>query len=61
MQVTKMNYGNAMLSLDGENGRVGKVLFDTGSSYTYFPNQAYSQLVTSVSNQIHKLISTFFR
>jgi hypothetical protein len=48
MQVTKMSYGNGMLSLDGENGRVGKVLFDTGSSYTYFPNKAYSQLVASL-------------
>uniref|UniRef100_A0A1J3IPV2 Aspartic proteinase Asp1 n=1 Tax=Noccaea caerulescens TaxID=107243 RepID=A0A1J3IPV2_NOCCA len=48
MQVAKMSYGNGMLSLVGENGRVGKVLFDTGSSYTYFPNKAYSQLVTSL-------------
>lgn len=45
MQVSKMSYGNGMLSLDG---RVGKVLFDTGSSYTYFPNKAYSQLVKSL-------------
>ncbi|CAN8302915.1 unnamed protein product [Cochlearia groenlandica] len=48
MQVTKMSYGHTMLSLDGDNGRVEKVLFDTGSSYTYFPNKAYSQLVTSL-------------
>ncbi|KFK36042.1 hypothetical protein AALP_AA4G070400 [Arabis alpina] len=48
MQVAKMSYGNGMLSLDGENGRVGKVLFDTGSSYTYFPNNAYAQLVKSL-------------
>ncbi|CAH2036207.1 unnamed protein product [Thlaspi arvense] len=47
IQVTKMSYGNG-ISLDGENGRVAKVLFDTGSSYTYFPNKAYSQLVTSL-------------
>lgn len=49
MQVSKMSYGYGMLSLDG---RVGKVLFDTGSSYTYFPNNAYSQLVKSVSNHL---------
>ncbi|KAG2242065.1 hypothetical protein Bca52824_096092, partial [Brassica carinata] len=30
------------------DGRVGKVLFDTGSSYTYFPNKAYSHLVKSL-------------
>ncbi|VVB00810.1 unnamed protein product [Arabis nemorensis] len=48
MQVAKMSYGNGMLSLDGENGRVGEVLFDTGSSYTYFPKKAYSQLVKSL-------------
>ncbi|KAL1209212.1 Aspartyl protease APCB1 [Cardamine amara subsp. amara] len=48
IQVAKISYGNGMLSLDGENGRVGKVLFDTGSSYTYFPNKTYSQLVKSV-------------
>ncbi|KAJ0229188.1 Aspartyl protease APCB1 [Hirschfeldia incana] len=45
MQVSKVSYGNGMLSLDG---RVGKVLFDTGSSYTYFPNKAYSHLVKSL-------------
>lgn len=56
MQVSKMSYGNGMLSFDG---RVGKVLFDTGSSYTYFPNKAYSQLVKSVSYHIMKPISTF--
>ncbi|KAH0926146.1 hypothetical protein HID58_018402 [Brassica napus] len=45
MQVSKVSYGNSMLSSDG---RVGKVLFDTGSSYTYFPNKAYSHLVKSL-------------
>ncbi|XP_013637932.1 aspartyl protease APCB1 isoform X2 [Brassica napus] len=45
MQVSKVSYGNGMLSSDG---RVGKVLFDTGSSYTYFPNKAYSHLVKSL-------------
>lgn len=56
MQVSKVSYGNGMLSSDG---RVGKVLFDTGSSYTYFPNKAYSHLVKSVSYHIMKPINTF--
>ncbi|XP_010549131.1 PREDICTED: aspartyl protease APCB1 [Tarenaya hassleriana] len=47
-EVTKMSYGSSVLSLDGQNSRVGKVVFDTGSSYTYFPDRTYSELITSL-------------
>ncbi|XP_044476566.1 aspartyl protease APCB1 [Mangifera indica] len=41
--IVKMNYGSSLLSL-GSWGVV-RVLFDTGSSYTYFTKQAYIRLV----------------
>lgn len=56
-----MSYGNNPLSLGEKSGR--RVLFDTGSSYTYFPEQAYSELVASVSiiiySQIERLETVF--
>ncbi|XP_021905719.1 aspartyl protease APCB1 [Carica papaya] len=45
-EIMKMSYGNNPLSLGEKSGR--RVLFDTGSSYTYFPEQAYSELVASL-------------
>lgn len=43
-----MNYGNRLLSFVGRI-KSGKVVFDSGSSYTYFPKEAYLDLVASVS------------
>uniref|UniRef100_A0A161ZS97 Peptidase A1 domain-containing protein n=1 Tax=Daucus carota subsp. sativus TaxID=79200 RepID=A0A161ZS97_DAUCS len=50
-EVSKISYGNTKLSLNGLDN--GHVIFDSGSSYTYFTKQAYADLVTtlqSVSN-----------
>ncbi|KAI9175106.1 hypothetical protein LWI28_027354 [Acer negundo] len=44
-EIVKMNYGSSPLSL---GSRVGRVLFDTGSSYTYFTKQAYSELISAL-------------
>lgn len=47
-EVSKISYGNKQLRLDGlENGHV---VFDSGSSYTYFTKQAYADLVATVSS-----------
>ncbi|KAL5748915.1 hypothetical protein ACOSP7_025955 [Xanthoceras sorbifolium] len=47
-EIVKMNYGNSPLSLGRQGSRVGQVLFDTGSSYTYFTKQAYSELISAL-------------
>lgn len=47
-EILGINYGNRPLSSDGHS-KVGKVVFDSGSSYTYFPKEAYLDLVASVS------------
>ncbi|KAK9278806.1 hypothetical protein L1049_028385 [Liquidambar formosana] len=47
-ELVKMSYGSRQLSLGGWNSRLGRVVFDTGSSYTYFTKQAYSDLVASL-------------
>lgn len=52
----KMNHGNGQLSLGKRDGRTGRVVFDSGSSYTYFPKEAYFDLVASVSSLIHSLV-----
>lgn len=48
-----MNYGSRRLRLGVPDSSVGPVIFDSGSSYTYFLQQAYSDLVASVSVFIH--------
>lgn len=57
----KLNYGSSPLSLGGQDRRVRGVVFDSGSSYTYFPKEAYSELVSSVSifhPQLHGVAKT---
>ncbi|GLT33665.1 hypothetical protein SLA2020_082310 [Shorea laevis] len=53
-ELVKINYGSSSLSLRGKSGNLGRVVFDSGSSYTYFTKQAYSELVTSL-NEISKV------
>ncbi|KAK8692683.1 hypothetical protein V6N13_070290 [Hibiscus sabdariffa] len=48
-QLVKINYGSSSLGLGGKDGNIGRVVFDSGSSYTYFTKQAYSELVSSIS------------
>lgn len=44
-EVAKMTYGTKQLSLDDWRKGHGKIVFDSGSSYTYFTGRAYSDLV----------------
>ncbi|XP_021657347.2 aspartyl protease APCB1-like isoform X1 [Hevea brasiliensis] len=46
-QIMKVNYGSTPLSSGGQ-GRTRQIVFDSGSSYTYFPKEAYSELVSSL-------------
>ena len=60
-----MSHGRRQLSLLGrQDGRTGQVVFDSGSSYTYFPKEAYYDLVASVSSLIlslkKKIMNYFF-
>ncbi|KAE8694219.1 Eukaryotic aspartyl protease family protein, putative isoform 2 [Hibiscus syriacus] len=48
-QLVKINYGSSSLSLGGQDRNIGSVVFDSGSSYTYFTKQAYDELVSSLS------------
>ncbi|KAG5009374.1 hypothetical protein JHK87_017889 [Glycine soja] len=47
-EILGINYGNRQLKFDGQS-KVGKVFFDSGSSYTYFPKEAYLDLVASLN------------
>ncbi|KAF5733997.1 Eukaryotic aspartyl protease family protein putative isoform 1 [Tripterygium wilfordii] len=49
-EIVKLHYGNSLLSLGGQDSRVGRIVFDSGSSYTYFTKQAYSELVASLKD-----------
>lgn len=60
-QLMKMNYGGKELRL-GRDGQ-GTVVFDSGSTYTYFTDQAYKALISMVSqteqsipSEVHKLL-----
>ncbi|PON94476.1 Aspartic peptidase [Trema orientale] len=47
-QIVRVNYGNMQLNLGAWSSRVGQVVFDSGSSFTYFTKEAYTDLVTSL-------------
>ncbi|KAL8111093.1 aspartyl protease APCB1 [Apium graveolens] len=47
-EVSKISYGNNKLSLNGLDN--GHVIFDSGSSFTYFTKQAYADLVTTLQS-----------
>jgi hypothetical protein len=47
--IVRMNYGSRLLKFGVADSRAGRVVFDSGSSFTYFTQQAYSDLVASVS------------
>jgi hypothetical protein len=53
----QMNFGNKPLDKDGDGKRLGGIIFDSGSSYTYFTNQAYVAFLSAVSiTNDHSLI-----
>ncbi|KAL2321215.1 hypothetical protein Fmac_030184 [Flemingia macrophylla] len=47
-EILGINYGNCPLRFDGQS-KIVKVIFDSGSSYTYFTKQAYLDLVASLN------------
>nr|GMD68738.1 aspartyl protease APCB1 [Ipomoea batatas] len=49
-EVLKMSYGGKGLSLDNPRGGQGIVIFDSGSSYTYFTGRAYKDLVSILND-----------
>ena len=58
-----MNFGNKPLASDGDGQKLGGIIFDNGSSYTYFTNKAYGDLLSAVSitndcSKIHHTIGT---
>ncbi|XVF53931.1 hypothetical protein PTKIN_Ptkin05aG0139900 [Pterospermum kingtungense] len=48
-EIVKINYGSSFLSLGGQYSNIARVVFDSGSSYTYFTKETYAALVTSLS------------
>ncbi|WJX29955.1 hypothetical protein P8452_18544 [Trifolium repens] len=46
-EILGVNYRNRRLGFEGHI-KVGKVVFDSGSSYTYFPKEAYQDLIASL-------------
>lgn len=44
-EVPKVNYGAQELNLRGQAGKLTQVIFDSGSSYTYFPHEIYTNLI----------------
>ncbi|CAK9312175.1 unnamed protein product [Citrullus colocynthis] len=47
-KVVRIDYGSSSLSLDTWGSNRERVVFDSGSSYTYFTKEAYSQLVANL-------------
>lgn len=49
-EVFRVSYGNKQLSMRGQRRNVGQVIFDTGSTYTYLTNEAYTNLISSLKS-----------
>ncbi|KAK6921155.1 Xylanase inhibitor, N-terminal [Dillenia turbinata] len=49
-EVMKIGYGNGRLNAGNLDNTVGHVVFDSGSSYTYFTKQAYSSLISHLQD-----------
>lgn len=49
-EVAKVTYGSKQLGLDRQKRGNGRIVFDSGSSYTYFTKQAYSDLVNMLKD-----------
>ncbi|XP_062116972.1 aspartyl protease APCB1 [Humulus lupulus] len=47
-EIVRINYGNKQLNLGSGSSRAEQVVFDSGSSYTYFSKEPYSDLVASL-------------
>lgn len=47
-EIVRINYGSSALNLGAWSSKARQVVFDSGSSYTYFNKRAYSELVTSL-------------
>lgn len=48
----QMNFGNKLLDRDGDGKKLGGIIFDSGSSYTYFTNQAYVAFLSAVKENL---------
>jgi hypothetical protein len=48
-EANSVKYGDQQLSVRGKTGNSVQVIFDSGSSYTYLPNEIYENLVAAVS------------
>lgn len=53
----QMILGSKHLAKDGDERRLGGIIFDTGSSYTYFIRQAYDALVSAVRESIGRQLA----
>jgi hypothetical protein len=47
-EVQKVNYGDQQLRIRGQAGNSIQVIFDSGSSYTYLPNEMYKNLIDAI-------------
>ncbi|KAM3365383.1 hypothetical protein ACQJBY_015231 [Aegilops geniculata] len=47
MVLKKVNYGGQELNVREQGRKLTRVIFDSGSSYTYFPHEIYTSLIAS--------------
>ncbi|KAL0925783.1 hypothetical protein M5K25_004153 [Dendrobium thyrsiflorum] len=49
-QVQKIGYGSKQISIGQKGGNAYLTVFDSGSTYSFFPHEIYSSLINSVSS-----------
>lgn len=58
-EVLKVNYGSRQLGLGNFRDGQGRLIFDSGSSYSYFTVEAYNNLVNMVSKYSLRVVFEF--
>ncbi|KAL0925780.1 hypothetical protein M5K25_004150 [Dendrobium thyrsiflorum] len=56
-QVQKVGYGSKQISIGQKGGNAYLTVFDSGSTYSFFPHELYSSLINSFDYHSHGLIS----
>ncbi|PKA65142.1 Aspartic proteinase Asp1 [Apostasia shenzhenica] len=55
-QVLRINYGSKHINKEQKGGNAYPAIFDSGSTYSYFPDEAYFSLISSFDYGSHGLI-----
>ncbi|TVU11700.1 hypothetical protein EJB05_45302 [Eragrostis curvula] len=58
-EVHRLIQGDQQLGVRGQAGKVARVIFDSGSTYTYLPHEAYTDLIAALKDASPRFIQDY--